>query len=147
DRLPVAAWRELHARGLERRRRLGSPAGLQEPSGGGVLMALTTPDKAAYAIVRSFIAAGAAEWDAWQDRGGGVWPKTDPSAKRITSTIFQYVSPMAIYIDPVDDNCPLESDRTPDAACAALTFANVFAPANRQRMIDDLDARTPPDVR
>lgn len=110
------------------------------------MASLKTVDAAAYAVVRSFIAAGAAEWDAWDKSGRGMWPQTDPTGKFLAATIFEYVPMLAVQVPAADDNCPTEEDRR-TGTCFAGRYDQVFSPVNRQNLIAALDLRTPADVK
>ena len=101
--------------------------------------------KEAYALVRTFLAAGASAWEAWSAGGGGKWPKTNPPASEMAAFIFDYVPAMSVGVDG-DDNCPSEEDRRSGAACLAMTYSNMFRPSNIAAMRAALDARTAPDV-
>lgn len=104
-------------------------------------------DRSAYAIVRTFIAAGAAAWDWWNANGGGAWPDTDPSGKYLSGVIFTYVPRMTVYLPPEEDNCPSEAERADDAACFAMRYDVIFNPENRVRLIEALNAAAPAEVR
>jgi hypothetical protein len=112
-------------------------------------MALKPVDKAAYAVVRTFIAAGAALYDKFQQNGGNAtdWPNSDPPVSAIMDTIFGYVP-----LDAVPMNAAQIGD-DPDCAvpgrlstCLYLRGDVVFSPASRSAMIQALDARTPAGI-
>lgn len=112
-------------------------------------MSLKPVDKAAYATVRTFLAAAAAMWNAWASNGGGVFPTGgSPTPAQISDTIFGYVPKMAVKYDGQfgPDNCPTETDRASGAACFALRYDVVFAPQNIKNLIAALNARTDPAI-
>jgi len=112
-------------------------------------MSLKPVDKAAYATVRTFLAAAAAMWNAWASNGGGVFPTGgSPTPAQIQDTIFGYIPKMAIIYNGQfgDDNCPSETERDTGAACFALRYDVAFSPQNIQSMIKALDARTDPAI-
>jgi hypothetical protein len=108
-------------------------------------------DAVAYSLVRTYIAAGAVEWDAWLDAGGEPlvgppWPKTDPSAKWINDQIFSYVPYMALEIDALNDNCALTEESRRNATCNVTRYDVVYSPLNRKNLVAALNARTSPDI-
>ncbi|MDC0720672.1 hypothetical protein [Nannocystis bainbridge] len=109
-------------------------------------MALLPVDKAAYAVVRTMIAAGAAAWDAWAKSGEAKWPDSKPHTRELADTIFRYVPRMAVQIPAGEDNCPTEQDRA-TGTCTAMRYDRVFSPQNRHRLIAALDARSSVEVR
>lgn len=112
-------------------------------------MSLKPVDRAAYATVRTFLAAASAMWNAWASNGGGVFPTGgSPSPAQIQDTIFNYIPKMAVIYNGQfgPDNCPTETERDTGAACFALRYDVVFSPQNIQSMIKALDARTDPAI-
>lgn len=112
-------------------------------------MALKPVTREAYAVVRTFLAAGAALWDRWQQNGGNAtdWPASDPPVSAILDTIFQYVPLDAIPMTAAqigdDPDCAVPDRKW---SCFYLQGPVVFSPAARSAIIQALDARTPAPI-